>query len=95
MRAKAAALNNGRRAWRRLTAGWSIAQEVDYNPCARRDGLDFDLRVLRPWQRDPAFYVSRSGPSKATPPHMKARSITRRSSFGISFPLDTPRLNRS
>jgi uncharacterized protein (DUF885 family) len=57
---KAAALP----AWRkRLDAidpkGWPIAQQNDYKLVkAEMNGLDFDLRVLRPWARDPAFYVS-------------------------------------
>jgi len=60
MAAKAAALP----AWReRLaaidTTGWPVSQQVDYRLVkAEMNGLDFDLRVLRPWARDPAFYVS-------------------------------------
>jgi hypothetical protein len=39
------------------TTGWSIAQQVDwYLIFAEMNGLDFDHRVLRPWERDPAFY---------------------------------------
>ncbi|MGQ0639327.1 MAG: DUF885 family protein [Gemmatimonadaceae bacterium] len=41
------------------TTGWSIPQQVDYHLVrAEMNGLDFDHRVLRPWERDPAFYVS-------------------------------------
>jgi len=41
------------------TAGWSIAQQVDYQIVrAEMNGLDFDHRVLRPWARDPGFYVT-------------------------------------
>lgn len=41
------------------TTGWPQAQLVDYRLVeAEMNGLDFDLRVLRPWVRDPAFYVS-------------------------------------
>ncbi len=60
MAAKAAALPQ----WRgRLgaihTQGWAINQQNDYKlVAAEMDGLDFQLRVLRPWARDPAFYVS-------------------------------------
>lgn len=39
------------------TLGWSIKQQVDwYILFAEMNGLDFDHRVLRPWERDPAFY---------------------------------------
>lgn len=60
MAAKAEAL----RGWRsRLdaidTKTWSVAQENDLKLIrAEMNGLDFNLRVLRPWARDPAFYVS-------------------------------------
>jgi len=40
------------------TAGWPIKHQVDwYLIYAEMNGLDFDHRVLRPWERDPAFYV--------------------------------------
>jgi uncharacterized protein (DUF885 family) len=60
MAAKAAALP----AWRKRleaidTHGWPIEQVNDYRLVkAEMNGLDFDLRVLKPWARDPAFYVS-------------------------------------
>lgn len=41
------------------TRGWDREQLVDYKlVVAEMNGLDFNLRVLRPWARDPAFYVS-------------------------------------
>ncbi|MGZ4731493.1 MAG: DUF885 family protein [Terriglobales bacterium] len=60
MAAKAAALP----VWRkRLDAidpkSWPIEEQNDYKLVkAEMNGLDFNLRVLRPWARDPAFYVS-------------------------------------
>ncbi len=60
MAAKAAALA----AWQKKlaaidTQGWPIEQLNDYKLVrAEMNGLDFNLRVLRPWARDPAFYVS-------------------------------------
>ncbi len=60
MAAKAAALP----AWQKKlaaidTQGWPIAQLNDYKLVrAEMNGLDFNLRILRPWARDPAFYVS-------------------------------------
>jgi hypothetical protein len=41
------------------TTGWSIPQQVDYHIVrAELNGLDFDHRVLQPWARNPAFYVT-------------------------------------
>jgi uncharacterized protein (DUF885 family) len=60
MAAKAAALP----AWQKRlaaidTQGWPIEQLDDYKLVrAEMNGLDFNLRILRPWARDPAFYVS-------------------------------------
>ena len=60
MAAKAAALP----AWRKRleaidTHGWPIEQVNDYKlVTAEMNGFDFDLRILRPWACDPAFYVS-------------------------------------
>lgn len=39
------------------TAGWPVKHQADwYLIYAEMNGLDFDHRVLRPWERDPAFY---------------------------------------
>jgi len=41
------------------TTGWTRAQQVDWHLVrAEMNGLDFDHRVIRPWSRNPAFYVS-------------------------------------
>lgn len=41
------------------TDGWSESQQIDYLLLrAELNGMDFDLRVLRPWARDPGFYAS-------------------------------------
>ena len=60
MAAKAAALHQWRK---RLDAidpkSWPIEQQNDYKLVkAEMNGFDFNLRVLRPWARDPAFYVN-------------------------------------
>lgn len=73
MRAKAAALPR----WRaRLDAidpkTWPIEQQNDYKLVkAEMNGFDFNLRVLRPWARDPAFYVS-IWPSRTDVPSREA-----------------------
>ena len=48
---------------RRLAAidpsAWPVPQQVDWHIVrAEMNGLDFDHRVLRPWARNPAFYVT-------------------------------------
>ncbi len=47
---------------RRLDAidprGWPVHQRIDYLLVrAEMNGLDFDHRVLKPWSRDPAWYI--------------------------------------
>jgi uncharacterized protein (DUF885 family) len=60
MAAKASALPEWRKKLEAIaTNGWSVTQLNDYKLVkAEMNGLDFNLRVLRPWARDPAFYVS-------------------------------------
>ncbi len=49
---------------------WPIPQQVDYHLLrAEMNGLDFDLRVLKPWERDPAFYTSIWMEQSDTPAH--------------------------
>jgi uncharacterized protein (DUF885 family) len=60
MAAKAVALPGWRK---RLDAidpkSWPVEEQNDYQLVkAEMNGLDFNLRVLRPWARDPAFYVN-------------------------------------
>jgi len=41
------------------TSGWTIPQKVDwYIVWAEMNGYDFNHRILKPWERDPAFYKS-------------------------------------
>ncbi len=60
MAAKAATLKEWQKRLDAIdTKGWSMEQLNDYKLfAAEMNGLDFNLRVLRPWARDPAFYVS-------------------------------------
>ena len=40
-------------------SGWPIVRQADHHIVrAEMNGLDFDHRVIRPWARDPAFYVT-------------------------------------
>ncbi len=39
------------------TTGWTIAQKVDWMIVwAEMNGYDFNNRILKPWERDPAYY---------------------------------------
>jgi len=39
------------------TSSWSVSEKVDwYILRAEMNGYDFNLRILRPWERDPAYY---------------------------------------
>ncbi|WP_035468039.1 hypothetical protein [Algoriphagus mannitolivorans] len=41
------------------TSGWTIAEQVDWRIVwAEMNGFDFNYRILKPWERDPAFYKS-------------------------------------
>src|SRR4051812_19036565 len=49
---------------------WPVEQRIDYELVrAQMNGLDFDIRVLQPWARDPAFYTSIWTEQSDTPEH--------------------------
>lgn len=51
-------------------SGWPVAQQVDWHIVrAELNGFDFNCRVLRPWERDPAFYKSVWDYQSDTPAH--------------------------
>ena len=50
--------------------GWTVPQKVDYNLVrAEMNGTDFDHRVLRPWSREPSFYVAINSADSDVPLH--------------------------
>ncbi|MEX1993888.1 MAG: DUF885 family protein [Steroidobacteraceae bacterium] len=52
------------------TTGWTIEQRVDHELLrAEMNGLDFYIRALQPWARDPAFYQSIWNDQSDTPAH--------------------------
>lgn len=71
------------------TTNWSIAQKVDwYIVWAEMNGYDFNYRILKPWQRDPAYYktlwLSRSDvPAHEGPTHHATLEL-----WTYDFPLD-------
>ncbi len=70
------------------TVGWAISQQIDWRIVqAEMNGYDFNLRILKPWARDPAFYKSffteRSDvPAHEGPTHHMITDI-----WTYSFPL--------
>lgn len=49
-------------------SNWPIDEQVDYHLVrAEMNGAEFQLRVLRPWARDPAFYASVIASQSDTP----------------------------
>jgi hypothetical protein len=71
MTAKAARLPEFRRRLAAIgTAGWSASQRGDYRLVeAEMNGLDFFLRVLKPWARDPGFYQTVFAEMSDVPAH--------------------------
>jgi hypothetical protein len=67
---------------------WPLAQRVDYELLrAEFNGLDFNLRVLRPWQRDPAFYATLETEQSDTPDHEGPKADRLVELWRYSFPL--------
>jgi len=75
-------------------AGWPVAEQVDYELLrAEMNGLDFNLRVLKPWARDPAFYATLETEESDTPAHEAPTSDALVELWQYSFPL-TPAAQR-
>lgn len=69
--------------------GWSTAQLVDYQLVrAEMNGLDFDLRVLKPWERDPAYYQILWTAQSDTPNHEGPMAQDAIELWTYKFPLD-------
>ena len=63
------------KAWQQRLAAinpgsWRVEQQVDYQVVrAEMNGMDFYIRVLQPWARDPAFYATVWTDQSDTPAH--------------------------
>ena len=96
MSAKAAGLL----AWRARLAGidaqgWPNAQRVDYKLIeAEMNGLDFDLRMRRPWARDPSYYATVIGERSDVPQHEGDTAAPTIDLYAYTFPL-TPAEDRA
>jgi len=70
------------------TSGWSTEQKNDYRLVeAEMNGLDFFLRILRPWQRDPNFYATVFPEMSDVPAHEGPSAEPNIDLFAYQFPL--------
>ncbi len=71
------------------TSGWPIEQQIDWNLVrAEMNGMDFYARVLRPWERDPAFYASVWTARSDTPAHEGPTHHALVELWTYEYPLD-------
>ena len=67
---------------------WPVEQQVDYELLrAEMNGLDFYIRVLQPWSRDPAFYATVRLEQSDTPAHEGPTHHALVELWTYSFPL--------
>ncbi len=70
------------------TTGWSIEQKIDARLImAEMNGLDFNIRILRPWARDPAFYKQVWTHKSDTPAHEGSINHALIELWAYEFPL--------
>ena len=68
---------------------WPVAQQVDWQVVrAEMNGFDFYVRVLQPWVRDPAYYVSIWTAQSDTPAHEGPTNHAAIEVWQYKFPLD-------
>ena len=77
------------------TSTWPISLKVDWHIVnAEMNGYDFNLRILKPWERDPAFYKTiwtdkSDVPAHEGPTHHKVLDF-----WTYQFPLDKKEKSR-
>ncbi|MDH3901629.1 MAG: DUF885 family protein [Xanthomonadales bacterium] len=68
---------------------WPVGQQVDWHLVrAEMNGMDFNIRVLQPWVRDPAFYTSIWTAQSDTPAHEGPTHHALVELWTYEFPLD-------
>ncbi|SHO61604.1 hypothetical protein [Algoriphagus zhangzhouensis] len=71
------------------TSGWSISQQVDWRLVwAEMNGYDFNYRILKPWERDPAFYKTLWTERSDVPAHEGPTNHGVIDLWKYEFPLD-------
>ena len=77
------------------TSNWAIEHKVDwYVVWAEMNGYDFNHRILKPWERDPAFYASIWTEKSDVPAHEGPTHHAITELWTYSFPLSTEERNR-
>src|SRR3982750_4896976 len=72
------------------TNGWSASERGDYRLVeAQLNGLDFFLRVLKPWSRDPGFYQTVFPEMSDVPAHEGPSAEPNIDLFAYKFPLSS------
>src|SRR5262249_47659903 len=72
------------------SSGWSTEQKNDYRVVeAEMNGLDFFLRILKPWQRDPNFYATVFPEMSDVPAHEGPSAEPNIDLFAFKFPLSS------
>lgn len=77
------------------TTGWSVEQQVDwYLIWAEMNGYDFNDRILKPWERDPAYYKTLWKSRSDVPAHEGPTNHMTTEIWTYSFPLSTEERER-
>ena len=77
------------------TTGWNIAEQVDWRLVwAEMNGYDFNYRILKPWERDPAFYKSLWMARSDVPAHEGPTHHATTELWTYDFPLSEEERNR-
>lgn len=70
------------------TTAWPVAALNDYRLIqAEMNGFDFNLRVLKPWARDPSFYQNIFGEESDVPAHEGPSAAPTIDLFKFTYPL--------
>ena len=70
-------------------SGWPLAAQTDYRLVeAEMNGLDFDLRVLTPWARDPTFYANVFADWSDVPAHEGPTAHPNINLYDFKYPLN-------
>ncbi len=69
--------------------GWPLSANTDYQIVeAEMNGLDFDLRVLTPWARDPTFYATVFADWSDVPAHEGPSAHPNLNLYAFKYPLN-------
>jgi hypothetical protein len=72
------------------TAGWTIEHKADWHIIlAEMNGFDFNHRILKPWERDPAYYKTLWSERSDVPAHEGPTHHMITDVWTYTFPLNT------